>query len=59
MKQQAAITRALATNPEILLMDELFGAPEQRNRMFIGQELLCLWEETAKQSFLSHTISTW
>ncbi len=58
MKQRVAIARALATNPEILLMDEPFGALDQQTRLFIGQELLRIWEATGKTIlFVTHDLN--
>jgi NitT/TauT family transport system ATP-binding protein len=53
MKQRVA----LALDPRILLMDEPFGALDQQTRMFIGLELLEIWEKTRKTVlFVTHDI---
>lgn len=58
MKHRVAIARVLATDPEILLMDETFGALDQQTRIFIGQGLLRIWEETGKTIlFVTHDVN--
>lgn len=57
MKQRVSVARAFANDPEILLMDEPFGALDEQNRIILQQELLRIWELTYKTTvFITHSI---
>ncbi len=57
MKQRAAIARALANDPEILLMDEPFGALDAQSREMMQEELVRIWQSSGKTIlFVTHSI---
>lgn len=58
MQQRVGIARALAINPEILLMDEPFSALDEFTKEKLQEDLLIIWTKTKKTIlFVTHNIS--
>ncbi len=57
MQQRASIARALSFDPDLLLMDEPFGALDEIVRDHLNEQLLQLWAKTHKTVvFVTHSI---
>jgi len=58
MRQRAGLARALANSPEVLLMDEPFGAVDHLTRLQLQDDLLQIWEAEKKTVvFVTHDVS--
>jgi NitT/TauT family transport system ATP-binding protein len=57
MNQRVGIARALLMNPQVILMDEPFGALDEQNRMDMQNELVGIWQKHAGTIvFVTHSI---
>lgn len=57
MNQRVGIARALLMNPEVILMDEPFGALDEQTKMIMHSELVRIWQESQSTIvFVTHGI---
>lgn len=57
MKQRVQIARSIAADPEILIMDEPFGALDAQTRRTLQDELIQIWKKTGKTIlFVTHDL---
>jgi ABC-type nitrate/sulfonate/bicarbonate transport system ATPase subunit len=58
MRQRAGLARALANSPDVLLMDEPFGAVDHLTRLQLQNDLLNIWEAERKTVvFVTHDVN--
>lgn len=58
MRQRAGIARAFANQPDVLLMDEPFGAVDHLTRIQLQKDLLTIWKQEKKTVvFVTHDVA--
>jgi NitT/TauT family transport system ATP-binding protein len=57
MRQRVSVARAFANDPEVLLMDEPFGALDEQTRLVLQDEILRLWSQHQRTVlFVTHSL---
>jgi len=57
MRQRVSLARTLATDPDVLLMDEPFGALDAQTKLVLEEEFLRIWERDRKTVvFVTHDL---
>lgn len=57
MRQRAAVARTIAADPEVILMDEPFAAVDAQTRSKLQEELIRIWQRSAKTIiFITHSV---
>jgi NitT/TauT family transport system ATP-binding protein len=58
MQQRVGVVRALANNPDVLLMDEPFASVDAQTRMTLQEELTRIWQERRPTVlFITHDVA--